>query len=201
MFFSEDEIIRRLAHAQEPLCSEGEGEYPSALLSDAPRPAAVLIPFLRMEGAWHILYTRRNASLAEHSGQVAFPGGRSDPGDASPEMTALRETYEEVGILPQDVRILGRLGNLMTITNYCVTPVVGVIPWPYSLVLCEHEVSRVFTIPLAWLADPAHRETRTRTLPGSYVQVPVIYFEHYDSELLWGISAQITVNLLRLLEN
>ena len=90
----------------------------------------MLIPFLRIEQAWHLLFTRRNSALPEHSGQVAFPGGRADPDDPDLETTALREAYEEIGLLPADVRILGRLYDFLTITNYLVTPIVGVIPWP-----------------------------------------------------------------------
>jgi 8-oxo-dGTP pyrophosphatase MutT (NUDIX family) len=92
--------------------------------------------------------------VAEHQGQVAFPGGRADPSDTTPEMTALREAHEEIGIDPTKVRILGRMQSLHTISNYVVTPIVGVIPWPVSFRLEETEVRRVFSIPLNWLADP-----------------------------------------------
>jgi 8-oxo-dGTP pyrophosphatase MutT (NUDIX family) len=175
------------------------------MLGEAPRPAAVLVPFLQApvtpNGApeWQLLYTRRTDTLAEHKGQVAFPGGRADAQDGSAEATALRETYEEIGLAPDEVRILGRLENMLTITNYCITPVVGIIPWPYSFHLASNEVSRVFTIPLAWLADPRHHETRPRALPPPYGSIPVVYFERYDGELLWGISASITLALLSAL--
>jgi 8-oxo-dGTP pyrophosphatase MutT (NUDIX family) len=159
----------------------------------------VLVPLLEVEGAWHILFTRRTPSLPEHSGQVAFPGGRSDPEDLGPDQTALREAEEEIGLRREHVELLGRLKPLRTITNYCVTPVVGAIPWPYPLRLAEVEVSRVFTIPLDWLAEPGHHTILDRELPPPYSPVPVIYFDPYDNELLWGVSAQITVDLLRAL--
>jgi 8-oxo-dGTP pyrophosphatase MutT (NUDIX family) len=193
---SESEITRRLAAA--PL-GPAEDDFAASWMPAAPRPAAVLIPFLRVADAWHILFTRRTEMVADHKGQVAFPGGRADPGDPSPEFTALREANEEIGLNPGDVNVLGCLKKLPTITNYCVTPVVGVIPWPYPLRLEAIEVCRAFCIPLTWLADPAHREIRTRTLPGTAAPLPVIYFQHYDGELLWGVSAQITVNLLTAL--
>lgn len=200
---SAQEIAARLAKA----LSEQEGidescgsfPYPSDLLPDAPRPAAVLIPLLRQDGAWHVLFTRRHAHLAEHSGQVAFPGGRADPGDGSPEGTALREAEEEIGVAPQDVRVLGRLEPFRTITNYCVTPVVGEVPWPYPLRLSPVEVSRAFTIPLGWLADPSHFEERQRELPPPFGVVGVIYFDAYHNEVLWGASARFTLRLLRVL--
>jgi 8-oxo-dGTP pyrophosphatase MutT (NUDIX family) len=203
--FSEEYIVKRLNRNQDLPCDESI--YPSALLPDAPRQAAVLVPLVRVKKLpndipgwrWHVLYTRRTSSLAEHSGQVAFPGGRSDPDDPSPEATVLREAYEEIGLNPEDVRILGRLEHLLTITNYCITPVVGVMPWPYPISLETDEVSRVFTIPLEWLADTQNHEVRHRPLPPPFSGVPVIYFKAYEGELLWGVSASITVSLLETL--
>lgn len=190
---TESEIARRLSAPPTIIIDEGNS---TGWVPAAPRPAAVLIPFLRVDNAWHILLTRRTEVVADHKGQVAFPGGRADPGDPSPDETALREAEEEIGLHPADVRILGRLPELITITNYCVTPVVGVIPWPYPLHIATIEVSRAFSIPLTWLADPTHHETRTRLIPGTAIQLPVIYFQPYDGELLWGVSAEIMVNLL-----
>ncbi|MFZ6027971.1 MAG: NUDIX hydrolase [Chloroflexota bacterium] len=193
---STTEISRRLAAALPPPEKE---DCTAAWIQATPRPAAVLIPFLALDDAWHILYTRRTDHLAQHKGQVAFPGGRSDPGDPSPQFTALREAEEEIGVHPMDVQVLGRLAALPTTSGYCITPIVGVIPWPYPLVLAEREVVRTFCVPLAWLADAAHREVRTRLLPDLGVTQPVIYFQHYGGELLWGVSAEITVNLLAAL--
>lgn len=196
------EIAERLQQARETFDEDSpfsESSYPSELLPDAPRPAAVLIPLLQQEGKWHILYTRRNITLAEHSGQVAFPGGRSDPGDRGPEMTALREAHEEIGLLPEDVTILGRLNDFVTITNYLVTPIIGVIPWPYDLHLSNVEVSRAFTIPLDWLVDPSNYEEHQRALPDPYGTVSVIYYHPYDGETLWGASARFTQRLIKTL--
>jgi 8-oxo-dGTP pyrophosphatase MutT (NUDIX family) len=193
---TESEISERLSAVRQIPFDE---DCSSGWMPASPRPAAVLIPFLRVSDAWHILFTRRTEKVADHKGQVAFPGGRADPGDPSPEFTALREAEEEIGLMSADVRILGRLHELLTITNYCITPIVGVVPWPYPLRLAEIEVCRAFMIPLTWLADPAHHETRTRIVPGTATPIPVIYFQPYDNELLWGVSAQITVNLLAAL--
>jgi 8-oxo-dGTP pyrophosphatase MutT (NUDIX family) len=197
---SEEEIARRLA---EPRGSANKysDQLPilQELFPEPPRPAAVLIPFLRKEQTWQVLFTRRTDTLPEHSGQVAFPGGRSDPEDISPEATALREAQEEIGLDLTKVRLLGRLDRIPTITNYWVTPVVGVIPWPFRLCLALEEVSRTFTVPLSWLANPDNHEIHQRSLPPPYAPVPVIYFKQYDGELLWGVSAQITLNLLAAL--
>ncbi len=177
-------------------------EFPELLeyLSGPPRPAAVLIPFLRKTDGWHLLFTRRTTELQEHSGQVAFPGGRMDALDESPIDTALREAHEEIGLAPADVQVLGLLNNYLTITNYLVTPVVGVIPWPYTLRSSPHEVSRIFTIPLAWLADPRNHEVRQRSIPGLDKTIPVVYFQPYEGEILWGASARFTLGLLEVLQ-
>lgn len=193
---TEKEISERLAAASVPT----DGPYPDGLLKETLRSAAVLIPFVRVEGEWHLLLIRRAEHADDfHSGQVAFPGGGAHPGDPDPESTALRETYEEIGILPQDVRTLGRLNEFVTISSYRVTPVVGVIPWPYTFNIAQDEVSRVFTIPIAWLADPANSEIRSRELPPPYLPISVIYFRPYDGEVLWGASARFTQGLLNIL--
>jgi 8-oxo-dGTP pyrophosphatase MutT (NUDIX family) len=200
-----EEISQRLASVRDNVCPPEAPKmhpYPPELVSpsgDGPRPSAVLIPLLREDGQWRILFTRRTDHLADHSGQVAFPGGRSEPGDASPEDTALREAYEEIGLAPEKVRILGRTDSFITITNYCVTPVVGLIDWPFEIKLDLNEVSRVFTIPLSWLEDRRNYEILERKLPDPYPPVGVIYFEPYEEEILWGVSAQIMLNLLDIL--
>jgi 8-oxo-dGTP pyrophosphatase MutT (NUDIX family) len=195
------EIASLLANAKQS-GSDGlyfEVPYPSGLLQGEPRSAAVLIPLLHKENVWHVLSTRRTDTLPEHSGQVAFPGGRAEPGDLNAEETALREASEEIGLKPSDVQILGRLNDFITITNYHVTPIVGMIPWPFSLQLEKEEVSRVFTIPLDWLADPANREEQLRPLPPPFPPITVIYFHPYDNEILWGASARFMVTLLKIL--
>lgn len=194
---SENKIIQRLASAYK---FPQEARFPPELQSENPRPAAVLIPLLRKNGAWHLLFTRRTNTLAEHGGQVAFPGGRSDPEDTSPIVTALREAHEEINLQPDEVRILGKLHELPTITNYWVTPVVGAIPWPYQVKLKSDEVSRVFTIPLVWLCDPTNRRIQKHVLPPPYSTISVVHFNPHDGETLWGVSAQITVNFLKSLQ-
>ena len=159
------------------------------------RCAAVLVPLLQMAGAWHLLYTRRTEWVESHKGQVSFPGGACDTGETAAESTALREAQEEVGIDPSQVRILGRLTDLVTITSFRVTPVVGLIDWPAVFRLGENEVERVFTIPLEWLAD-----TRNRwEFPLAGRNGTVIAYHPFDGELLWGATARMTVNFLNVL--
>lgn len=173
-------------------------DVPSNLLSENFRDAAVLVPFVRLRDEWHLLYIRRACSERDrHSGQVAFAGGKRDPHDPDLYGTALREAYEEIGINPKDVTILGDLTAHHSISNFKITPIVGQVPWPYSLNLQRSEVDRAFTIPLTWLTDPRNHELRVRELKGT--KVPVVYFKEYDGELLWGATARMTLNLLYVL--
>jgi 8-oxo-dGTP pyrophosphatase MutT (NUDIX family) len=158
------------------------------------RCAAVLVPLTLVEDEWHVLFTRRTDLVESHKGQVSFPGGACDDGDDSAEYTALREAHEEIGLIPADVRVLGRLLPMITISKYEVTPVVAVFPMPYTFRIATIEVARVFTIPLAWLGRREH-----------YWEFPfdgtrsLIAYHPFDGELLWGATARMTVQLVRTL--
>src|SRR4026207_390340 len=119
--------------------------------------AAVLVPLVWHDDEWNLLYTRRTDTVESHKGRVSFPGGACDEGETTPEETALREAEEEIGINPGDVKVLGRLANLITITYFRVTPVVGIVQWPAVFRVGAHEVARIFTIPLTWLANSSNR--------------------------------------------
>jgi 8-oxo-dGTP pyrophosphatase MutT (NUDIX family) len=157
--------------------------------------AAVLIPLVQDDGEWHILFTRRTQRVETHKGQVSFPGGACDDGETTAEETALREAQEEIGIDPAGVRVLGRLATLITITTFRVTPVVGVLAWPTVFRLNENEVERIFTVPLAWLAEDANRWEFT--FPGR--QHSVIVYHPFDGELVWGATARMTLDFLRVI--
>lgn len=199
MLLSEEHIAHRLAQAQEYQPSP-ENPYAPLIPRGQPRFAAVLVPFIWKDDAWHLLFIRRSPNENDrHGGQVAFPGGHCDPGDNNAQAAALREAHEEIGVAPEDVRVLGQLRDAMTVTNFQVTPVVGVIPWPYALSPQPEEVSRIFSIPLAWLIDPANREVRHRDIQHQGRPIPVIHFSQYDNEILWGASARMTMLLLEAL--
>lgn len=192
---SEDIISQRLRAAiQGDPSSDGFSEI-ELTEETSLKAAAVLIPLVWHDEEWHLLYTRRTDTVESHKGQVSFPGGASDEGETSPEQTALREAEEEIGLDPGNVRVLGRLSNLITITYFRVTPVVGVVKWPAVFRVGEHEVARIFTIPLGWLANPLNRwefEMRGRTRS-------LIAYHPYDGELLWGATARMTVDFLKVL--
>lgn len=187
---SEAEIVSRLAVHAAP-CEQLVG-------SAARRSAAVLVPLLCQNGAWQLLFTRRTEQVPHHKGQVSFPGGAYEPGDENLVQTALREASEEIGLQPADVRILGELSDLPSVSNYLITPIVGRITRPFDVKLSKYEVSRVFTIPLEWLADARHWEMRPYQAADGQIY-EVIYFQPYDGEILWGATASMTVLLLQTL--
>ena len=188
---TEAEIAKLLSQTQQAGNTDGYAQGSSV----ASRHAAVLIPLLRQDGEWHLLYTRRTEKVESHKGQVSFPGGACDEGETSPEQTALREAQEEIGLEPGGVRILGRLRSMLTITSFNITPVVGVIPWPTVFSPEQAEVARIFTMPLAWLAERSNRWEFN--LPGRGYNV--IVYHPYDGEILWGATARMTVDFLDLL--
>ena len=159
------------------------------------------MPLYQEAGRWHVLFTLRTQTVDAHRGQVSFPGGRIEPGDLGPEQAALREAEEEIGIRPQDVRLLGRLDTLLTVTQFRVDPVVGVIPWPYPLSVNSREVALTFGVPLDWLADPLNVEEHARLLRPEGPEVPVYFFKPYQGQVIWGATARITLSLLELVRD
>lgn len=176
------------------------------------RRAAVLLPLYWLDAGsedargpasapgWQLLFIRRAEHEQDrHSGEVGFPGGHWEPADPCCAATALREAQEEIGLDPERVRLLGELRPLRTVTRFLVTPVVGQIPWPQPLRPDPREVSRIFSIPLAWLCDPDHHRIRTYPAPDHPEARDLVFFDEYDGERLWGVSARIALDLLACL--
>jgi len=196
MNLTEEYISLRLTEAIETADPSSDG-YAEIDLNEETRLrcAAVLIPLAWHDEEWHLLFTRRTDRVESHKGQVSFPGGACDEGETTPEETALREAEEEIGLNPNDIKVLGRISNMITITYFRVTPVVGVIKWPAVFRVGEHEVARIFTIPLRWLANPSNRWEFE--MPGRNRRL--IAYHPYDGELLWGATARMTVDFLKVL--
>lgn len=188
------ELRRRLA-ARSPLEFAVYGDDGAGRIGTT--AAAVLIPVIAQAQGLTVLFTQRTQHLKSHSGQVSFPGGRAEPGDASAEFTALREAQEEIGLALERVEILGRLPEYHTRTGFRVTPVIGLIQPPLELTPDPREVESVFEVPLSFLLDPANRQRRTRELQGRSVGY---YVFEYQGHMIWGATAGMLVNLHKMLE-
>ena len=159
--------------------------------------AAVLIPLLCKEGEWHVAVTQRTETVGHHKGQISFPGGACEAGDADVLDTALRETWEEIGVPQEAVEVLGALDDFRTITDFVVTPFVGVIPHPFDYVPNSGEVAAVVEVPLSFLLDPANLRVEQREVWGQIIDV---LFWDYGPYTIWGATARMLKNLLDLLQ-
>ncbi|MGO9451301.1 MAG: NUDIX hydrolase [Candidatus Binataceae bacterium] len=156
--------------------------------------AAVLVPIFERDGDLHLVYIRRADHVSSHRGQVAFPGGRVDPTDATLLHTALREADEEVGISPGVVDVLGAFPTMSTLTSgIVVAPFAGVIPASTAMRPSPDEVAEIFAVPLSALADPRYRGEHQ--WEGSR-KFPAIL---YGGQTIWGLTLRITENLLEIL--
>ncbi len=161
------------------------------LMPIAAIPAAVLVVIVHGEQPG-ILLTKRTSTLTKHAGQVAFPGGRIEASDASIEAAALREAFEEVGLMPEQPEILGRLPDYLTGTGFRISPVLALLPAPVALTPSPDEVEAIFTLPLDVLLDPAAPQRRRSEFRGRMREFWVWpHTEHY----IWGATAAILVHL------
>jgi len=162
------------------------------------KQSAVLIPIYYRDGECSILFAKRTEAVTYHKGQISFPGGTYEDGDNSLLDTALRESLEEVGLLPGDVEVLGELDDDITRTsNYVVTPFVGVIPWPYKFKADEKEIERIIEVPVSSLLDNnCLREEAAVEEDGEVFRQ---YFYQYQDEVIWGATARILAQLLGIL--
>lgn len=155
-------------------------------------PAAVLVPLVERSEGYTVLLTQRTAHLEHHAGQISFPGGRAEDGDASPVETALREAEEEIGLQRRHVvEIAGFLDLYQTVTGFLVTPVVGFVTPPFDLKLDAFEVAEAFEVPLAFILDPRNHESRSMFYKG---QQRRYYVVPYESRFIWGATAAMLVN-------
>ena len=193
-----EDIVARLAASPplEQLMTADDLEKQIANAQLALRPAAVLILVVNHPQSPTVVFTQRTAHLADHAGQISFPGGRCDEEDCTPERTALREAEEEIGISPERVTILGRIPEYRTVTGFSVTPVVGWAEPPLEYRPDPHEVDAVFEVPLQFLLDPANHRHESAFFKGrmrNYWAVP------YGERFIWGATAGMLITLQRIL--
>lgn len=165
----------------------------------APAHAAVLLPLVMHERPT-LLLTQRTTQLSSHSGQIALPGGKLDDTDADATAAALRETFEEVGLPPERVEVLGALPEYVTGSAYIVTPVVGLVQPGFVLQPNPHEVADVFEVPLDFLMNPAHHRRHAFEWDGVVREWYSMPFQDQDQErFIWGATAGMLRNFYRLL--
>jgi 8-oxo-dGTP pyrophosphatase MutT (NUDIX family) len=160
--------------------------------------AAVLVPLVERAEGLHVLLTLRASHLKNHAGQVSFPGGRIEAGDASPWEAALREAREEIGLEPQYVSLAGYLKDHLVVSGFRVTPVVAFVQPGFTLRLDTTEVEDVFEVPLEFVLDPANHVARDRHFAGFTI---VGYDIPYDGRQIWGATASMLLTLSRLLRS
>jgi 8-oxo-dGTP pyrophosphatase MutT (NUDIX family) len=152
------------------------------------RAAAVLVPLFQRCGRDFLLFTKRTAHLEHHAGEISFPGGGFDAGDADLRATVLRETEEEIGIAGERIELLGRLDDFHSVHGYHVVPFVGIIPPPDDLRYDPFEISATFEAPLEHFRDPAVHHVEGWQHHGR--RIPVDFYQ-FEEHTIWGLTAAI----------
>jgi 8-oxo-dGTP pyrophosphatase MutT (NUDIX family) len=159
--------------------------------------AAVLVPIFKLNDEYHLLFTKRASSVGYHRGHVCFPGGVVDETDGSPERAALRESYEEIGLLKDDVEILGQIDDSLTYSPpFIIHPFVGLIPHPYSFDINTEEVEKTIEVPLDFFASQVSKDDAIHEEFERGIDFPDY---RYNGERIWGTTASIVANFIRIL--
>ena len=160
------------------------------------KAAAVLVPLVDHGTELRVLLTRRSDGLADHAGQISFPGGRIETTDKDAAAAALRESQEEIGLDPAAVRLIGQLDTYLVRTGYQVYPLVGLLQPPRAFVLDRNEVAEVFEVPLGFFLRPGAKERHSRMFRG---QIRHFFAYPYGNYYIWGATAGMLGNLAEIL--
>jgi 8-oxo-dGTP pyrophosphatase MutT (NUDIX family) len=160
------------------------------------RPAAILLPLFAVGGQYHILLTKRTDKVKTHKGEISFPGGVYDAEDQTLERTALRESFEEIGLREEDIKILGCLDDVRTLTRYMIRPYVGIFPYPYAFAVNREEIEKMIEIPLPSLLQKDRFEEKRVFLRNGE---RTIYTYRYREHIIWGATAAILKQFLDLI--
>ena len=160
--------------------------------------AAVIVPLFNKDGNCHLLFTKRTQEVKHHKGQISFPGGAFDEEDGDLRRTALREACEEIGLREKDVRIIGTLHDIVTTTNFIVTPFVGYFRYPYPFRLSQREIDALIEVPLSVLLDPASFSER-EIIDGDLKRL--VYNYQCGPHSIWGATALIVRQFLPLVSS
>ncbi len=158
--------------------------------------AAVLVPLFQKEGDCHIVFTKRSDNVRYHKGEISFPGGVFDEKDGRLEQTALREAFEEIGLKENDVQIIGMLDDIVTVTQFIVTPFVGLFPYPYRFTVSPIEIAELIEVPLASLLAADSFGEREILRAG---RKETVYAYRYRDHIIWGATARILKQFLDLI--
>ncbi len=158
--------------------------------------AAVLVPLFQKSGDCHLLFTKRSEEVKYHKGEISFPGGVVDEEDSELISTALREASEEIGLKESDVQIVGVLDDIVTITEFIVTPIVGLFSYPYPFEVSEAEIAELIEVPVASLLDENCFSEREILRGG---RNEVVYSYQYGKHIIWGATARILKQFLDLI--
>jgi 8-oxo-dGTP pyrophosphatase MutT (NUDIX family) len=156
----------------------------------------VLVPLFQKGEDCHLLFTKRSEQVKYHKGEISFPGGVVDEEDAELEKTALREAFEEIGLREEDVQIIGVLDDIVTVTEFIVTPIVGLFPYPYPFKVSEVEIAELIEVPLASLLDEDCFSEK-EIFRGDRQEV--VYAYQYENHVIWGATARILKQFLDLI--
>ena len=187
-----EENMQWLAGASAEVLSRVRASLPARTV-----PAAVLVPLVEHATGMTVLLTQRAETLKDHAGQISFPGGRIEPDDKDAWHAALREAYEEIGLMPNFVEFAGYLPDHHVITGFRVTPVVGFVNPDYQLRIAKAEVHDVFEVPLDFILDTANHKSRQRKLGDLTYEVHDI---PYGERNIWGATAGMLLTLRRMLQ-